>query len=304
MTNSIQFYAGITDPIWFEFLARLQPDEVNFWRPKSQDQFKRLQPGELFIFKLKGSPYFVGGGVFARHSFFPLSYAWRTFEQKNGAPDYESFESLILPHRPPQIRDRPLGCTVIVQPFFWPRELWIPAPDEWRRGVQVGKFYDTANDYGAQLWDEIQTRVAGLSAGIGEAAQVQYGAPRLITPRLGQGAFRVEVTDSYLRRCAITGERTLPALEAAHIKPYSKRGPHEVRNGLLLRSDLHNLFDLGYLTITFDYKVEVSRRIREEFENGRDYYALHGRRLTIMPSKEDARPGKEFLEWHQGIFKG
>ena len=110
----------------------------------------------------------------------------------------------------------------------------------------------------------------------------RYGTPITIRPRLGQGAFRVEVTDAYSRRCAITGEKTLPALEAGHIRPYAKSGPHEIRNGLLLRSDIHNLFDLGYLTVTTDYKVEVSRRIKEEYDNGRHYYALHGQTLSII----------------------
>jgi len=69
-------------------------------------------------------------------------------------------------------------------------------------------------------------------------------------------------------------------------------------------SDLHNLFDQGYLTVTLDFRVEVSRRIREEFENGRDYYALHGEPLKVLPSAEHSRPAREFLEWHNAIFKG
>jgi putative restriction endonuclease len=40
-----------------------------------------------------------------------------------------------------------------------------------------------------------------------------------VQPRLGQGAFRLLVTDAYQRRCAVTGERTLPVLDAAHIRP-------------------------------------------------------------------------------------
>ena len=86
----------------------------------------------------------------------------------------------------------------------------------------------------------------------------------LFVCRLGQGAFRIVVTDTYDRRCALTGERTLPVLEAAHIKPYSSGGAHDITNGLLLRSDLHTLFDRGYLTVTPEYRLEVSRRIREE----------------------------------------
>jgi len=61
-----------------------------------------------------------------------------------------------------------------------------------------------------------------------------WGEPTLIRPRLGQGAFRVIVTDNYARRCAVTGERTLPALDAAHIRPYADHGEHDPSNGLLL----------------------------------------------------------------------
>jgi putative restriction endonuclease len=113
----------------------------------------------------------------------------------------------------------------------------------------------------------------------------------------------VLVTEAYDYRCAITGERTLPVLEASHIKPYSKSGPHRVDNGLLLRADLHILFDLGFMTITNDYRVEVSQRIREEYENGREYYAMSGKKLAVLPSLETEKPSAEFIEWHnQNIF--
>ena len=69
----------------------------------------------------------------------------------------------------------------------------------------------------------------------------RYGSASMVFPRLGQGSFRVLVTDAYGRQCAATGERTLPVLQAAHIHPYAVGGPHRVDNGLLLRSDLHTL---------------------------------------------------------------
>lgn len=62
---------------------------------------------------------------------------------------------------------------------------------------------------------------------------------QLRTDSLGQGGFQILVTDAYTRRCTITGERTLPALEAHHIRPFSEEGPHRTDNGLLLRSDWH-----------------------------------------------------------------
>jgi putative restriction endonuclease len=101
----------------------------------------------------------------------------------------------------------------------------------------------------------------------------------------------------YSRRCAITGERTLPALEAAHIKPYSEGGEHAGSNGILMRRDLHSLFDAGYVTVTKEHRVEVSRRIREEFENGRSYYALHGASIAL-PKSSAQQPDVSALSWH------
>jgi putative restriction endonuclease len=103
----------------------------------------------------------------------------------------------------------------------------------------------------------------------------------------------------------MTNERTLRVLQAAHIKPYALLGPHDVRNGLLLRSDLHTLFDEGYITVDPNRKVVVvSGRIREEFENGRDYYQLHGKAIRV-PSDAAALPSTEFLAFHaETVFRG
>jgi putative restriction endonuclease len=132
----------------------------------------------------------------------------------------------------------------------------------------------------------------------------RFGSQYLARTRLGQGAFRVLVIDAYQRRCAVTGEKTLPVLEAAHIKPYASQGPHQVSNGLLLRSDLHKLFDVGYLTVTPEFKLEVSPRLREEWQNGREYYAHHGEALGFIPADPVNRPNTEFLRWHnEVVFK-
>ena len=105
------------------------------------------------------------------------------------------------------------------------------------------------------------------------------------------------VTDIYERRCAVTQERTLPALEAAHIRPYGDGGEHEARNGLLLRRDIHSLMDAGYVTVTPDLHFEVSRRIKAEFDNGRHYYAMHGKTIHV-PKETDQRPDPAALRWH------
>jgi putative restriction endonuclease len=76
-----------------------------------------------------------------------------------------------------------------------------------------------------------------------------------------------------------------------------------VSNGLLLRSDLHRLFDRGYLTVTPDHRVRVSPALREEFDNGRSYYGLDGARIHLPPRRED-RPDAELLAWHgEAVFR-
>ena len=302
----MNFYIGITDKVWFDYLSDLKPDEVNFWQPGGTSAFRALQPGEPFLFKLHSpNNYIVGGGFFLRHSFLPLSLVWEAFEEKNGAKDFESFHSRIMHFRGQSDEIDPMiGCIILTQPFFFQRNEWIPQPSNWKPSTQRGKTYTTNDQIGSALWKEVLKKLSNMSYRENVAEeQPSYGAEYLTHARLGQGAFRVLVTDNYNRRCAITKERTLPVLEAAHIKPYAKSGPHNVRNGLLLRSDLHKLFDLGYMTITNDFHVEVSKRIREEYENGREYYAMHGKELNL-PSNRLYLPSSEYIEWHnQEVYK-
>ena len=139
------------------------------------------------------------------------------------------------------------------------------------------------------LWDRVHDWLSAHPVPTWPVEPRRFGAPMIVLPRLGQGTFRIAVTDDYLRRCAVTEERTLLVLEAAHIQPYSRHGAHEISNGLLLRTDLHKLFDRGYVTVGPDQRFEVSSRIKEEFENGRDYYAFHGKRIRL-PKEPSLHP--------------
>lgn len=304
----MKFYVGVTDNQWFEYLAQLQPDEVNFWRPGGQTSFRAIPAYSPFLFKLH-SPYnfIVGGGFFVRYSLLPLSLAWDSFKNKNGAPDYLTFRSSIMKYWEKKGSsaegDPVIGCIILTIPFFFRETEWIPVPKDWNRNIVHGKTYSTDMSEGARLWAEVEARlehynIVAKSFVTDSAAKERYGREQLVQPRLGQGAFRVLVTEAYSRKCAITGEKTLPVLDASHIKPYSKGGPHAVSNGLLLRQDLHTLFDRGYMTITEDYKIVVSKRIKEDYGNGREYYRMHGKPLLVLPRSELEFPSKEFINWH------
>lgn len=300
----MKLYLGVTDYDWFRHLSDLRADEVNFWQPGGTQRFRALQPGEPFLFKLK-APYnhVAGGGFFVSHTRLPVSVAWETFGQKNGTPDYWTLSDKIRNYRSDDQPNPTIGCIVLASVFFLDKANWIPVPDSWSRNIVSGKTYDLAKGDGQRLWMHVQERLARLEGPSAEKQHVEepsapFGSEYLARARLGQGAFRVLVTDAYERRCAFTGERTLPALQAAHIKPYAASGPHRVSNGLLLRADLHQLFDKGYVTVTPELNVEVSRRIKEEFENGKDYYALHGQSMKSVPPSMQDRPAQEFIHYH------
>jgi putative restriction endonuclease len=304
---NIQLIVAVTDDDWFEML-RVQPGltEANFWAP-SGSNFRALQPGELVLFKLHSPRNFiVGGGVFAYANTLPCSLAWDAFQEANGARTAREMRLRIAKYRRTDPNDRsdfPIGCRILTQPFFFEERDWIPVPKSWSPNIVSFKTYSTGDEEGRALWDAVNERMSRPSALAG-APERRFGEPLLVTPRLGQGAFRVMVTDIYGRRCAVTQERTLPALEAAHIRPYSDGGEHNPNNGLLLRRDIHSLFDSGYVTVTPDLRFEVSRRIREEFDNGKHYYALHGSQV-VVPSVVHQRPDAAALSWHnEHCFKG
>ena len=303
---TVRLVVAITDLDWFNHLRVIpELDEVNFWAP-SAVSFRALAPGELFLFKLHAPLNFiVGGGIFAYANTVPVSLAWEAFGRKNGADSLEEMRTRIAKYRRAQRDDRSdfqIGCRILTDPFFLPRDQWIEVPSSWSPNIVTFKTYSTDDEEGRLLWHAVQAPLAprGLSP-LGED-RARFGEPYQVRPRLGQGAFRVLVTDSYDRRCAVTRERTLPVLDAAHIIPYGEGGTHEASNGILFRRDIHCLFDRGYVTVTPELRFEVSSRIKEEFENGREYYALHGKRIEI-PTSPSLQPSRTALEWHNERFR-
>lgn len=305
----MRFWVGVTDFDWFRFLAaRPALEEVNFWQPSAGRRPVDLPVGSPFLFKLHASQggQIVGGGFFATYSALPAHLTWETFGEENGAATFDEMVARISRYRrgPIDVHADQVGCLVLLEPFFLEEAEWIAPPADWARNIVRGKTYDSDFGEGAIVWSRVQLALARRGAAERAIAEDRYGKPMLVLPRLGQGAFRLLVTDAYQRRCAVTGERTLPVLDAAHIRPYAELGPHRLENGMLLRKDLHALFDAGYVTVTPSLELRVSRRIREEFENGRDYYALEG--TSVRPPLPPAPPpSPEYLEWHgDSVFRG
>lgn len=317
--QTMRVYVGVTDGDWFRLLAS-QPDleEINFWQPGGNRSFGAISPGELFLFKLHAPDNFIaGGGFFTYSTLLPVSLAWETFGIGNGATSLLEMRSRIEKYRHEAAKpyeDYTIGCILLSQPFFLRQDEWIEQPADWHKSIVQGKTYASDSINGRRLMEQVQEALQlheailrpanGRKKERAQEAKARYGAPTLVRPRLGQGSFRIVVTDAYSRRCAVSGERVLPVLEAAHIRPFGQGGMHEVQNGILLRSDLHTLFDRGYITVTPKHDLEVSKRIHEEYDNGKEYYALHGRRILLPKHLVDA-PTEENLQWHnENIFAG
>lgn len=313
-------YIGLTDPDWYLFL-RGQPhiDEVNFWQPHGERTYRALKPGEMFFFKLRAPHKSIAGfGFFERYESLPAWLAWDCFTEMNGAPDFESMIDRICRLRGEdgtfqRAGDFKIGCILLSAPVFFAESEWVVPPSDWARtGIQQGKRYDLQSGEGRRILDEclLRARQGARYWNIEPTAQLtaedaeRYGCPLLVRPRLGQGLFSLAVRDAYEGACAVTHEHSEPVLEAAHIRPYARGGEHKVDNGILLRRDLHRLFDRGYVMVTPDYVFKVGERLRDEFKNGRSYYGLSGTTIAV-PRAESLRPKREFLDWHgHEVFKG
>ena len=311
-------YLVNTDYQWFRFL-REHPelDEVNFWRPMgSGNRVRIVEPGDPVIFKLKQDHHhaIVGFGQFVMDRTIPVREAWDVFGDGNGVASLEDMWSRITHYVRRNRGEDPLanhsiGCVLLSAPVFFADGFWVDPATDFSKNTVSGKGYDLATGEGKRIWADClraaeMTALSGHATGFldGLAAE-RFGRERTIKPRLGQGTFRYAVCDAY-GKCAVSLEHSLPVLEASHIIPYGQGGRHELSNGLLLRADIHRLFDLGYVTVTPDYRFKVGERLAEEYHNGKSYYALDGARIWV-PDDASSRPAADALEFHAAqIFVG
>ncbi len=115
-----------------------------------------------------------------------------------------------------------------------------------------------------------------------------------IVRRRGQSQFRKKLLDTYDSRCAVTQCDAVDALEAAHIHPYLGDASNDVTNGLLLRADVHTLFDLYLISIDPDsMRVALSPQLRQS-----SYALLEGRTLGA-PRIEAQAVSSDSLRWHR-----
>ncbi len=299
-------YVGVTDGDWHRYLAASGADEVNFWRPGGATAFRALKTGEPFFFKshFRDGNRIIGGGLYSGFAALRLSEAWQFFGEANGAPTARNMRQRVGRYRATPLQpdeDPIIGCVFIRDVTFFADAAEAPPPG-WAPNIVQGASFDMDDASMRSYFDHLMARLLGVATNVDLAWHRDgpvYGDPRMVPQRLGQRAFQGVVLDAYNYRCAVTGDKIRPVLQAAHIRPLPQGGEHRLDNGLLLRSDVHTLFDRGYLAVDRLHRLRVSPRLRTEFGNGEEFYARAASKEPItVPSRRIDRPSKEFLEWH------
>lgn len=294
---------GVTDNEWAGYLRdRPHLTEANFWLPSAKMGFGALATGEPFLFKTHWPDnQIVGGGFFSGFTRLTIQEAWDIHGEGNGAASLAELATRIGRYRkaPPDPRME-IGCVLLRDIFFASEGATLPAPEDFAKNIVRFKSYQLASGSSLEggLQALLETSAARADLGLPWAVPGSTrGLPVLTVPRVGQQAFKSLVLTSYHRRCAITGNRVEPVLQAAHIRPVAEEGQHRVDNGLLLRSDVHILFDRGYLGIDERHRLHVSPLLRSDFGNGEEFYSKRGS-VIALPDRKIDRPHREAVAWH------
>lgn len=324
---------GVTDNRWAAFLRdHGEITEANFWQP-SPHGFKALSPGEPFLFKTKDPRQFkavdipgyhlVGGGFFDEYVEVRVSEAWTIWGLGNGVGSESELLERARAYRGPASEatepDPTIGCVILRNIFFAGRGEEWPEPPNWARNIVTFAGYEASEsgarpdrEYVEQAFAGLQTRARIDFAWEPDLRDVKldwdgprYGQPVLVRPRMGQGHFKRAVADAYRNRCAVTNSATFPSLEAAHIRPFAEGGVHAVSNGLLLRTDVHRLYDRGYLSVDADLRLRVSPQLRSHDWNGVEFYEREAAGYRIpAPDNPDHQPDRDALAWHfETVFR-
>jgi len=315
MADSRAPFIAHTHREWFDFLSRHAQgerlDEVNFWFPQARRPPRRFSPGDPIFFRLGAPERKIGGyGFFASFQLLPLDLAWETFGYRNGAPDRSSFFAM-LGRFSEEDRAAPVACMLLLDAHFWPERLWLP----WRAsrgyadtGVQMGRTEDNPDNVRQLLAAIERDNVRPPAELVDEFRLLDVDERQRVaamqTVREGQGAFRLRLLEAYQGACAITGEHTEPVLDAAHIQSYLGPRSNHPRNGIVMTKEFHTLFDRGLVTIEPpssgqpDYRIRVSRLIRERWNNGKRYNEFDGAPLRSVPANPRLQPSPDALAWH------
>lgn len=298
------FAIAPTDINWFKFISSQNtPKLVNFWTPTPWN-IKKLQEGDQLLFLLK-APYrkIAGYGTFKYYENMSAHEAWQKFGLGNGVTSLTELitsatgYSKIHSTKPINYDNPNIGCIVLENPVFFDEENYFKPEDvgiNFPRQVVKLKYFNLEL---TQILEEENTLDKETSYKLVDVEKIAHKTIS-VKARKGQSLFRKNVFNAYKNSCAITGEMCSEVLEAAHIQQYINEDSNHIQNGLLLRSDIHVLFDAGLITFDNEYRVKVSPYLNSNY-----YQSLSGKSI-LLPKELHHRPSLIALELHNSeIFR-
>ncbi|THD75786.1 hypothetical protein E7681_04850 [Thalassobius vesicularis] len=304
-----EFYIGNTDHDWFNFCRNHMPrSEINFWQPSKQ-HFRVLDEGGVFFFRRKSPINLIGGfGVFVSAGTVTIGTAWRDLGISNGVESLESFIEIVRKYKRTEFVDQNtlIGFKLLTEPVFLNENDYFELPLDWSPNIVSGKGYSSVSDAGRilhtkylALREKYNISVKAVTpTGLSEPPSSGYTYSEQKV-RIGQSAFRLAILGAYEGRCAVTGTAVENTLEAAHLLDYAKFPDHSIENGILLRKDIHSLFDAGFLLIDQNYRIRFSNQFKDSHSEATEYLALEGKKISLpRNSKNWPSINKLFISGH------
>ncbi|MCR8982760.1 HNH endonuclease [Brevibacillus laterosporus] len=291
-----------TDLKWFDVLkSELLPMEINFWTPTPWN-IRRLREGDQLYFLLKSPIRKIGGyGFYKDYQNLTPKEAWKKFGKGNGVLNYTELISRCNKYigknsaRKSLNNNSTIGCIILTNPvfldeaeYFKPEEIGLEFP---KQVVKLKYFDDTTIEK-----QPVYRNKESVFSIIKEEKSNYFLSKS--KERIGQSRFRQNVMKAYGYKCAVTGETCSEVLQAAHIQPYINENSNHIQNGIVLRADIHRLFDSGMITINREHIVTVSSLLINS-----DYFKLNGKKI-YLPEKSEDYPSIEALKLHNSnVFR-
>ncbi|MBL6082279.1 HNH endonuclease [Belnapia sp. T18] len=298
-------WLAITQQDWLRRTRDARHEAVHFWLP-SPWQRRDLIAGDRWYFReqtwdkgLGRPPQILGHGIVVRYE---QTTPRALFASHGSATGYDSVSELAegigtTGYGEQGALDRSIGNIILRDVVVYERPIIAPRDIPTASLVSPnGRTYWPFNDELVRpLLSDSEGRIKASEADDSafdpkNAKDAREKVLRAIKTRRGQKGFRDALLKAYSGRCAITGCSVLDVLEASHITPYLGPETNHVTNGILLRADLHTLYDCGLFAIDpGTLKVIIAPLLETS-----SYRKINNRPLRL-PASPSESPSKKAL---------
>ncbi len=295
------FAISPTDIEWFKFLRREGLNsEINFWTPTPWN-VSQLSSGDKLYFMLKSPIRKIGGyGQFVEYQNMGLNDAWNKFGLKNGCVSKIELINRLDNYKAANssdgrsVTESEIGCIILTNSVFYDDDKFLDLDNY---DISFSKYIVKMKYFSEKDPLELDSELTSNDFELRPITIEKLKRSRFVTYRKGQSRFQSIITAAYSNKCCITDETTPELLEAAHIQPYIDLESHHVKNGLLLRIDLHKLYDSGLMYIDEYFKVHISPEVKSKY-----YQSLNGVTIKLPENKNDY-PSIAALQFRKSEFR-